>query len=124
MPWDLDAEIAKQRSDVLNLFNDSCDITRMVEVSDGQGGIEESWVSQATDVVCRLVTNQGTSSQVGAQMLRSGDYTLTVPYDTDIAEDDKITLASSGFVFRVLFVDDVRVWRTAKRVQVSDEIED
>lgn len=123
MAWDLDAEITKQREAVANLYNDSCTITRLVETSDGQGGMDESWTAQGT-AVCRIVTNTGTSSQVGAQMLRSGDYTLTVPFDTDIAEDDKIELASSGFVFRVLFVDDVREWRTAKRVQVSDEIED
>lgn len=123
MAWDLDAEIASQRTEVLHLFNDSCTVTRLTEVSDGQGGIDNVWVAQGT-TVCRIVTNTGTKNQVGAQMLRSGDYTLTVPFDTDILEDDKIELASSGFIFRVLFVDDVRNWRTATRVQVSDEIED
>lgn len=123
MSWDLTAEIASQRAEVLRLFNDSCTITRLVETPDGQGGIDETWAAQGT-AVCRLVTNTGTTSQVGAQMLRSGDYTLTVPFDTNIAEDDKVLLASSGFTFRVLFVDDVRVWRSAIRVQVSDEVED
>lgn len=123
MSWNLDAEIASQRAEVENLFNDSCTITRLVEQSDNQGGIDNVWVAQGT-TVCRIVTNTGSKSQVGAQMLKSGDYTLTVPFDTDILEDDKVTQVSSGYVYRVLFVDDVRNWRTAIRVQVSDEIED
>lgn len=122
MAWDLTAEIAAQQTEVLNTFNDSVVISRLTEVSDGQGGIDESWSSVGT-ADCRFVVNTGSKSQVGAQMLRSGDYTLTVPFDTDIQEDDKATLESSGYVFRVLFVDDVRVWRTAIRVQVSDEVD-
>lgn len=121
MSWDLSAEITRQRADAANTFFDSCVIARLAETSDGQGGLAQAWTAVGT-ADCRFVANTGDSKQVGAQFQRVGDYTLTLPVGTDVAEQDKVTLSSNGAVYRVLFVDDVRDWQTATRVQVNEEI--
>ncbi len=121
MSWDLTSEIAQQRTDAANTFNDSCVITRLAETSDGQGGMVQAWTPVGT-ADCRIVANTGLSKQVGAQFERVGAFTLTVAPGTNLLENDKVTLAGNETVYRVQFVDDVRAWQTAVRAQVDEDV--
>lgn len=119
MPWDLTNELSAQRDAAANTFFDSGIIARLAETSDGQGGMVQAWAAVGT-ADCRLVANTGDSKQVGAQFNRVGDFTITFPYDEDVQENDRVTIDAT--VYRVLFVDDVRDWKTAVRVQANEEI--
>lgn len=118
MPWDLTSEITAQRDAAEMTFPGTCVISRMAEVPDGQGGLVQSWAAVGT-VNCRIVSNTSMATVVASQNM--GDYTLTVPHDTVIYFEDKVTL--DGFDYRVTFVDDARAWKTAIRVQISTEVD-
>lgn len=120
MPWDLTAEIESQRNDAANTYVASCIIARLAETSDGTGGQAQAWTAVGT-ADCRLVANSGNSKFIGAQFERAGDFTLTLGVDEDIQEHDRVTI--DGTVYRVLFVDNVREWETALRVQLNEELE-
>lgn len=120
MSWDLTQEITQQREDAANTYAASCVIARLAESSDGQGGQVQAWTAIGT-ADCRLVANMGNARFVGSQFERTGDFTLTLAVDEDIAEHDRVTIDST--VYRVLFVDNVREWQTAQRAQLKEELE-
>lgn len=118
--WNLDTEITAQRTHAAYTFNDTCIILRLTETSDGQGGLEQAWAAVGT-VACRIAANSGNNSPIAESFQQTGEYVLTVPYDTDLVASDKVTI--DAYVYRVTFVDDVRDWKTALRATVSAEID-
>lgn len=124
MSWDLTAEIAQQRTDAANTYAQTGVISRLAEVSDGQGGMVQAWSVIGT-ADCRLVANSGVSKEIVPLSIAErldvlGEYTLTLGMDTDIQTTDRVEIDS--YVYRVIFVDNVREWQTAQRCQVNEEI--
>ncbi len=122
MAFDLTTELASIRADVASVLPDTCVISRLAEVSDGQGGQTQAWAAIGT-VACRFVANSGNvraASQAAGQASQVGAYTLTVPHNTDIQFDDRATVDLE--VYRVVFVSDVTDWRAAIRVDVNYEV--
>ncbi len=118
MAWDLTNELAAIHAEVAHILPDSCIIARLTETSDSQGGFTQAWAAVGT-VDCRLVAKSGNQRSTAEQIATTGAYTLTVPHDTDIRESDRATIDS--VVYRVLFVDDVKDWKTAIRCDVELE---
>ena len=119
MAWDLTNEIAAQQDAVANTLAGSCVIERVTLTSDGQGGFTQAFAAVGT-ADCRIVANSGNTKITGATFERVGDYTITLASGTDVEEQDRII--KDGINYRVLFVDDVRDWQTAARVQANLEI--
>lgn len=117
--FDLTNELSAMRAAVASVLPDTCAISRLREVSDGQGGMVQSWAAVGT-VSCRLAANSGQARAVAGQAQSVGAYILTVPYDTDIQFADRATVNS--VVYRVAFVNDVNDWRTAIRCDVNAEV--
>lgn len=117
--WIPQAEIDAQRTSAELTFPHSCVISRVTETADGQGGRAQTWAAIGT-ADCRIVANSGDTKTIADRFGKVGGYTLTLPHDTDIEEQDKATIDS--IVYRVVAVDLVREWRTAVRAQVNLEI--
>lgn len=117
--WIPSAELSAVRDAVANVLPDSCIIQRLAETSDGQGGFTQAWAAVGT-VDCRLVAKSGNTRALGGQQNTVGAYTLTVPHDTDIQASDRVVIDSTNY--RVLFVDDVKVWKAAVRCDVDLEV--
>lgn len=119
MSLDLTTELADIRAAVNDVLPDTCVISRLTETPDSQGGQVQTWAAVGT-VACRLMANSGNTRGIAAQAQSVGEYTLTVPHNTDIQFDDRAVV--DGETYRVAFVNDVADWRAAIRVDVNYEV--
>ncbi len=113
------SELADIRSATETLFPQSCIISALTEVSDGQGGYTQSWVASGT-VDCRLIAKAGGERMLAGQIAATGSYMLTVPHDAAISVDNRATI--DGVNYRVLFIDNVKTWRAAIRCDCDLEV--
>lgn len=117
--WLPQSELDAQRTSAELTFPGKCVISRLTGVADGQGGYTESWAAVGT-ADCRIVSNSGNTKIIADKFEKVGGYTLTIPHDTSIEEQDKVTL--DAIVYRVIAVDSPREWRTAIRAQLNLEV--
>ena len=96
---------------------ETCTIKRRVLVPDEVGGYSETWTDLATSVACRLSPASLSTEQVVADRFRGQAlWNLTLPYDQDIATDDRVVLG--GDTYEVAGLARGGAWRTATRVLV------
>lgn len=94
----------------------TCIVMGTAWVSDGMGGGTVTWNAVGT-VACRLEAQSGDERVSGDRKTVFARYRLTMPYDTEVTEQDKVQV--DGVTYRVLFVDTGKSWPVVKRLDVE-----
>lgn len=110
------AELARMRADMENVtLPDTCNILSVTKVSDGQGGVTETWGTAIASVACRLdlftsrgVGIIGSETVVGAALKPYSTWILSVPYGTALTSANRVEVDSN--TYNVVEVDAGRSW--------------
>lgn len=118
MPMFTAAELADLRNDILDLLPDTCRIERMTPTNIS-GATEESWGTAVASVACRFDpdTSRKETEVVAAQEAHLIRYIVTLPYDANILDGDR--LAFQGNNYEILQLHDVHSNNASKRLKVS-----
>ena len=113
-----DRELAALRADVLGLLPDTCVIQRATTTTNSAGAWTETY-SAAGTVVCRLDPfKMATGEQViAAQERGRAWYQLSVPWDADLRDGDRVTVSS--VTYELVQVHDDHSHRLVRRAIVS-----
>lgn len=90
---------------------DTAVISRPVRTSDSAGGFTTSLTTVAT-VDCRLVRTRAQEVLAGNREVTYTDWTITLPYGTDVRPDDVITINAQTYQ---VIATRVGSWNTALR---------
>lgn len=98
-------ELAQLRADILETLPDTCQIQRVTLVADAHGNTSEVWATVAT-VACRLdpFFRMASPNPVAAQEKMRNSYRLTVPYDADLRDGDRVLV--DGDVYELVELHD------------------
>lgn len=113
-------ELAQLRADILITLPDTCTIQRNTPTVDSYGYTTEVWASVATGVQCRVdpASKQGMGSGVVAEREAARTYfQLTVPYDTTIADADRVVYG--GTTFEIIQLHEVHSLRAVRRAVIA-----
>jgi head-tail adaptor len=100
-----DAELAQLRSDIGELLPDTCQIQRSTDTTDDHGNVSEGWTTVAT-TSCRLdpFFRMASPNPVAAQEKMRNSYRLTIPYDADLRDGDRVLVG--GDVYELVELHD------------------
>lgn len=78
---------------------DTCDIERETETRDSRGNIVRTWGAHLENIRCALdVAGQmGREYVVGSVESTEATYIITVPYDTDVTDNDRVVIGDRRF---------------------------
>ncbi|MDP2950168.1 MAG: phage head closure protein [Chloroflexota bacterium] len=107
------ADLAYVRSQAAVALPDTITIERLTRADDGAGGQTETWTIAYADVPARLSERTGREGIMAARESVEADWVLTLPYDQDITEADRIIHAS--LTYEVVFVNTGRSYDTVRR---------
>jgi hypothetical protein len=111
-------ELAQIREAIDDLLPDECDILSVTQVSDGAGGITDTWGTLSASVPCRLdFSNPGKESQANASYTAFKMGMLSVPYDTVVTTANRIS--KDGETYDVKGVNNAQSWIGVKRLSVE-----
>lgn len=118
MPMLTNQELVQLRSDILDLLPDTCRIERMT-VSNTTGYAEETWGTAVASIACRFDpdTSRKETEVAGEAEARLIRYIVTLPYDADVQDGDRLVFA--GGTYEMLQLHDVHSNHASKRVKVS-----
>jgi hypothetical protein len=92
------AMMNRMRAQAARFLTDSCDIERNFSGKDRFGAVTDGWSLIGSSVVCRVIepgTTIGSTIIVAADQVATVDeYRLALPKDTDIDEDDRVTVGA------------------------------
>ena len=115
------AELTQIRADIEdNAMPDTCNILSVTRTSDSQGGFTETWGTATASVIARF------DAESGQELLQSGEvrpymrWTVTVPWNTTVAETNRIEKGSQQF--SIISIKDDRSWLATKRISVEEVI--
>lgn len=122
------AELSQARADLEDLLADEASIERATKTPKEGGGRDVSWAELAS-VPCNIaplaggeVATMGQSGNSGTAGDRIDDRTthvLTVPFETDITEADRVVV--SGATYEVTLVRKRGSWELVRRVELKEE---
>lgn len=106
-------ELAAMRTTMDDSLPDECTVITYTLVTDSAGG--HTTTSTSATVDCRVSpAGTGAEDTVGDRVTPLNRWTITVPYDTVVAQTAKITVGLR--TFDVISVDVDRTWDLCKRV--------
>lgn len=112
------AEISLMRDTINSALPGTAVMLTATKTGDGMGGYTWSYVASGT-VDARLSPNgAGDETVVGDRVARVAPYILTVPAETTIDEDDRVTY--DGVTYEVVDVRDRTPWELSRRVLVAE----
>ena len=110
-------ELHDMRASVEELaLPDTCDVLALTRTSDGAGGWTEAWAVETNNVKCRLDYHQGRELVASGALQPFQGFTLTVPYDTTLTVQNRIT--HGGKTYTVQSVSGGS-WRITKRAALE-----
>lgn len=111
-----DADLRRMRADVARLMPGTAVLLTLSQTPDGQGGFTDVWTAAGT-VACRLDNAGGGRRNVAAAERTYSGWTLTVPYDTDLTTEHRVTVGS--YTYSVMDVSDEPSWPVVVRARVE-----
>ena len=115
------AMLTAMRDAIGDLLPDTCNILTVTFTPDGMGGNTEAWGTASSSIACRVDMASGQNAGmevITADSLRPyTTYILSIPYDTTIAEDDRVE--HSGATYAVKSVNTEQSWMAVKRCQME-----
>lgn len=112
-----DGELQFMRESIELLMPDECNILTVTEVNNGEGGITETWGTAYTLVKCRLDMKTGREPVLGGAAQQYTSYMLSVPYDTDINDVDRVEVNS--VTYAVTSINTGQSWNAVTRVTLE-----
>jgi len=113
-----DAELESIRSAIEELLPDTCNILSVTQVSDGQGGLVNTWGTATANAPCRLDTAKpGTEAVFGASVQPFHGYVLTLVHDVTIATGNRVSC--NDYTFSVVGVDFAKSWDGSRRAYLE-----
>ena len=114
MPLLSSSEVAAMRATCDGTLPDRCAIERPVLSQNDIGEMEETFSPVGTGIECRLApATQKALADFGAQALLVANWVLTLEYDEDLQEGDRVTI--NPHVFRVVAVNKDYAWQLCLR---------
>ncbi|MCR4340772.1 MAG: head-tail adaptor protein [Gemmatimonadaceae bacterium] len=94
-------------------------ILTATKASDSQGGYAWTYAASGT-ADCHMSPEalRGDEAPVGGRLAEKSPWILTVPHDTTIDEDDRVTVES--VTYEIIEVLSPRTWQLAKRVRCME----
>ncbi len=98
-------ELAQVRADILETLPDTCQIQRVTTTTDAHGNWGEAW-STVDTVACRLdpFFRMASPNPVAAQEKMRNSYRLTVAWDADLRDGDRVLV--DGDVYELVELHD------------------
>ena len=109
-------ELLQMRSDILQLFPDTCSILQLSWTSDGAGGGSESWgtATGGTSVPCRVDYLSGSEGVVAGAITPYQKAVVSMGWAVSLTPANRIQVGSS--VFSVQAVNNGQSWKTVTEV--------
>ncbi len=119
MPQLTTSEIADMRSEQNETMPDTVVIWRYTSLSDGMGGVSETWASAGT-VIGRLAPMPRLAGEriIGEQLLAADAWVITVPNGTMVYERDRLGVGAR--TFEVEYTNAHEAWETALRLYCNE----
>lgn len=112
------AEIAGMRDTIETALPGTAVLLTATKTGDGMGGYTWAYAASGT-VAARLSPNgAGDEPVVGDRVARVAPYVLTVPAETTVDEDDRVTY--DGVTYEIVDVRDRTPWELSRRVLVVE----
>lgn len=112
-----DSELAGMRDAINQLLPQTCNILEGTYVPNGQGGGTTSWGTASASVPCRLDVQSGMEQVVGGALQPYTRSMLSLPYDTDISQDNRIQLGSNTYAVKTVNID--QGWIAVRRCELE-----
>lgn len=111
-------ELADLRADMVELMPGTAVIERPTETVDNAGIPKQSWAAVGT-VICRVDPAYRMDSRgvVADREAARVYFTMTVPWDANIAEGDRVVV--SGDTLEIVQLYDIHEMRVSKRAQLA-----
>jgi hypothetical protein len=111
------AELNAMREAIDDLFPDTCSILSVTQVSDGAGGLTDSWGTLST-AICRLdFSSPGREAQSNASYVPFKSGMVSMPYDTTITTSHRVLIGSETYDVKGVNLN--QSWIGVKRVSVE-----
>jgi hypothetical protein len=112
------SELAQLRSDLTDLLPDTCRIERATITKSGAYDVE-TWGTAVASVACRVDPDNLRQNEdiVGEREAGITRYIVTVPYNTDVQDGDR--LVHGGNTYEITMLHDNHSARMARRLRVS-----
>ncbi len=110
-------ELEYIRAEIESMLPDLCNILSATLVSDGAGGMSETWGTVGVAVACRLDSLRGIENLQGARIAPQHGYVLTLPHDKVIDTEDRVEVGTHTFT--VTSVDLEKSWAGCVRVYLE-----
>lgn len=112
-------ELAALRTDILATLPDTCTIQRASITTNSAGHSAQTWAASSSGVACRIdpYQRQDSTGMVGQQEKQRAWYRLTVPYDTDLQDGDRIIYSSD--TYEVIQLHDDHSLRAVRRAVIA-----
>ena len=112
------AELNSIREAIDDLFPDECNILTLTQVSDGAGGVEDSWGTTTTAAICRLdFPSPGKEAMANASLTPFKRGIVSMPYDTTVAVANRLEINS--LTYNIVGVNTNQSWIGVKRLVVE-----
>lgn len=112
-------ELDQARADVLETLTDTCTIQRATESTDAYGHTAKTWTAAASGAACRMDPFQRTdpTGQIAMQEQGRAWYRLTLEWDADLRDGDRIAYADD--IYEVTQLHDDHSARIVRRAIVA-----
>lgn len=112
-------DLSYMRDSLEELMPDTCSILTATIVSDGQGGMIQTWGTVSAGVKCRLDPGrkQAFEAVQGAALQPFDYWMLTLPHGTTITTEQRVVVGVQ--TFNVEAVDDGKSWQASVRCTVK-----
>lgn len=108
------ADLSQMRDDIEELMPDTCTIQSVTLVSDGQGGMTETWATAYSSVACRVDFIRGKETLSSGAIQPYTTAMLSLPYDTVITTENRVV--HDSVTYNVVSINDGQSWNIVKRV--------
>lgn len=116
------AQLAKMRSQVLELLPGTCVIQSPTNSTGSMGGVTQTYAAVAGGTVaCRVDPLGNTSAEIALYAQRETTkiiQRLTVPYDAPLAPNYRVV--TGGNTYEVVSINAVHSWNVSKRAIITE----
>lgn len=111
-------ELAAMREGIAELLPDTGAILSLTQVSDGMGGLTDTWGTATASVAYRLDAQRGDEQTAAASTRPYHTYVLTLAHDATITTAHRFQ-DTDGHRYNVTSVDDPKSWAACIRAYVE-----
>ena len=111
------AELAQMRSDIEELFPDTCNVLSLTTTDDGQGSHTEAWGTATAAAACRLDIKSGRETLASGAIQTYSRTMLSIAQSVTISTANQIEHGS--LTYNVKSVNQDASWLAVKRAELE-----